>query len=133
MKSSNSNQKRRRTFVRFLGEINHALHEALEEEFRARGLTQAEMARIIGRSKSFVSRKMSGTSNMTIETLADLAFALDRPVMISFPSRHPSEGGNYTYGAPAYNGNLPGSVSLASVPRSMPALVGDKKVTVTAQ
>lgn len=79
--------KRSRTYARLIGSIRHALNQALGEEHERRGLTQAEMARILGRDRSFVSRKLAGTSNMTLETLADLAYALDRPVRIELPPR----------------------------------------------
>src|ERR1700680_474005 len=79
---------RRRTFVRLLGDIQHALNEALEAEHKKSGLTRAGMAKVIGRDRSFVTRKLNGTSNMTLETLADLAFALDRPVQVSLPERN---------------------------------------------
>lgn len=78
---------RRRSYVRLIGDIRHALNQALDEEHASRGLTRAEMARILGRHKSFVTRKLTGVSNMTLETLADLAFALDRPIKIQMPSR----------------------------------------------
>ena len=79
---------RRRTYVRLIGEIRHALNGALTEENERRGLTRAEIARILGKNKSVITRKFTGTSNMTLETLADLAYALDRPVRVSLPSRH---------------------------------------------
>lgn len=88
--------KRRQTYVRLLGEIAHALNKALEEEHAQRGLTQADIARMLGKQKSFVSRKLSGDTNMTLETLADLAYALDRPVRVSLPSRRPEHGRNYS-------------------------------------
>jgi hypothetical protein len=95
MKSSNLHiGKRRRTFVRLLSQIQHALLSALDEENRARGLTRAEIARLIGRNKSFVTRKLNGDSNMTLESLADLAFALDRPVKVEMPSRRAAAGSN---------------------------------------
>ena len=86
--------KRRRTYVRLLGDIQHALNKALEEENAKRGLTRAEIARVIGRNKSFVTRKLNGSSNMTLETFADLAFALDRPARVSLPERRDSLGMN---------------------------------------
>jgi ribosome-binding protein aMBF1 (putative translation factor) len=96
MKSSNPHiGKRRRTFVRMLGEISHELNAALEEEHSARGLTITEIAKIIERHKSFVSRKFSGDSNMTLQTLADLAYALNRPVKVTLPSRLPGTGANH--------------------------------------
>ena len=88
--------KRRQTYIRLLGEIAHALNKALDEEHAQRGLTQADIARMLGKQKSFVSRKLSGDTNMTLETLADLAYALDRPVRVSLPSRVPAVGQNFS-------------------------------------
>lgn len=92
--SSLSVDKRRRTYVRLIGEIHHALHQALEEEYAARKLTQQGMAEALDTEKSFISRKMNGLSNMTLETLADLAFALDRAVKVKLVSRHSSDRSN---------------------------------------
>lgn len=79
--------KRERAFARLIGDIRHELNQALAEEGAKRGLTQAKIAELLGKNKSFVSRKFNGTSNMTLETLADLAYALDRPIRISLPDR----------------------------------------------
>lgn len=87
--------KRRRTYVRLIGEIHHALNQALVEENALRQLTITKMAEILGHDKSFVSKKMSGMSNMTLETLADLAFALNRPVRVALPSRAAKLGSNH--------------------------------------
>lgn len=113
---------RRRTYVRMLGEIRHALLTALAEESAARGLTRTGMARELGRDKSFVTRKLAGTSNMTLETLADLAFALNRPVKVSLPERSGSPDSNSSV-VPAADVQPDGAawiggagVSLASVP-----------------
>lgn len=88
MKSSNLHiSKRRRTFSRFLGQIQHALNQALDEEHVKRGLTRAEMASSIRRDKAFITKKLTGVSNMNLETLSDLAFSLDRDIRISLPER----------------------------------------------
>ena len=110
--SSISMPDRRRTYVRMLGEIRHALLTALSEEAAGRGLTKAGMARELGCDKSFVTRKLEGTSNMTLETLADLAFALNRPVKVSLPARTGSLGSNST------------AVPAADVPLDMAAWIG---------
>jgi transcriptional regulator with XRE-family HTH domain len=94
MSSSLSIDARRRTYVRLIGAIRHALNQALTEEHTARGLTQADIARLLGKDKSFVSRKLAGTSNMTLETLADLAFAMDRPAYVLLPARAAAKGLN---------------------------------------
>lgn len=86
--------KRQRTYVRMIGDLRNQLNQALTEEFEKRGLTQAEMGRLIGRDKSFVSKKMNGVGNMTLETLADLAYALNRPVRFVLPDREKMGGHN---------------------------------------
>lgn len=92
--TSSSLDKRRRTYVRLVGKIQNALNQALAEEHEKRNLTRTGMATVLGTNKSFVTRKMNGTSNMTLETLADLAFALDRVVNIELLSRAQMAGSN---------------------------------------
>ena len=79
--------KRRRTYTRLIGEIHHALNQALTEENEDRQLTKAKMAEILGCDRGTITKLLSGTRNMRLETLADLAYALDRPVEVSLPSR----------------------------------------------
>ena len=77
---------RRRKFVRLIGDIQEELHRVLMDEHEVRGITQADIARMLGKDRSFVSRKMSGRSNMTLETIAELAWALDREILFRMPS-----------------------------------------------
>ena len=86
--------KRRRTYVRLVGEIHHALNQALGEEKEKRGLNMTKIAKALGIGRSAVSRKFDGRHNMTLETLADLAFALDRPVKVTLPERIPAAAGS---------------------------------------
>ncbi len=74
---------RRRTYTRLIGQIKRALNMALEEEKEKRGLSVTEIGQILDVDKSHISRKFAGTSNMTLETLADLAFALDRTIEVT--------------------------------------------------
>ncbi|MGQ3299656.1 helix-turn-helix transcriptional regulator [Reyranella sp.] len=82
-----SSDKRRRTYTRLVGEISHALNQALVEEHEDRNLTRAQMAAALGWNRASITKLLSGSRNMTLETLADLAFALDRPIRVSLPSR----------------------------------------------
>jgi hypothetical protein len=86
---------RRRSFVRLIGDIRYALNTALGEEHKDKNLTKSDVAKILKTNKSFVTRKLSGESNMTLATLSDLAFALNRTVNITLPSKRPAEGSNY--------------------------------------
>ena len=87
-------EKRRRTFVRLLGEIQHALNTALNEEKEKRGLNKTQIAKILGLDRSAISKRFDGRHNMTLETLADLAYALGRPVKVMLPERAKSTGSN---------------------------------------
>ncbi|EWY39261.1 XRE family transcriptional regulator [Skermanella stibiiresistens SB22] len=79
--------KRYYAYLRLVSDIKHALTQALAEEHAERGLTMADMARVLDVDRSHISRKLSGETNMTLETLADLAYALGRPVRVSLPPR----------------------------------------------
>jgi transcriptional regulator with XRE-family HTH domain len=95
MKSSKLHvSRRRRVFARFLGKIQHAILQALAEEHEKRGLTRAEIARILDTDKGFITKKLNGSSNMTVETMADFAYAMDRDIHISFPPRVAAAGSN---------------------------------------
>jgi len=47
------------------------------------GVTRTELARRIGKSKGFVTQILNGQHNMTLRTLADLAWALDARVRVA--------------------------------------------------
>lgn len=111
---------RQRTYARLIGEVRRALNEALIEENKAHGLTKSKIAATLGKNKSFVSRQLNGTGNMTLETLADLAYALNRPVKIAIPSRgvaaHTSYGSNQS-GSQSNSTSpvIPGRISVSSL------------------
>lgn len=73
-------EPRRRKFVRLIGRIQDELQRVFAEEQEENGLTKADLARRLGRDKGFITRKLTGTGNMTLETLADLAWALNREI-----------------------------------------------------
>lgn len=62
--------------------------EALHEAFEGRGLSQREVARRAGMTASAVSRNLAGEQNMTLETLAKLAFAAGLRVRPEFAEIH---------------------------------------------
>jgi len=51
--------------------------EALAEVLVAKGMTRSELAKRLGKSKSFVTQILGGDRNLTLRTLADVADALD--------------------------------------------------------
>jgi transcriptional regulator with XRE-family HTH domain len=50
--------------------------ETLWEMFHRAGLTKADLARRLGKSKAFVSQLFAGNRNLTLRTLADVADSL---------------------------------------------------------
>lgn len=50
---------------------------------QAQGMTQADIASKLGADRGWVSRKLSGPSNWTLRTLAELAEAMDGEIEIS--------------------------------------------------
>jgi hypothetical protein len=123
MSFSLKSDPRRRTYVRLIGEIQRALNSALEEEDAKRGLTQRNIADTLGKNKSVVSRLLSGKKNMTLESLADLAYALNRPVKVSLPARDFPPGSNRT----AFVSPLP----LTSTPPPV-KMANDSTLTVSS-
>lgn len=127
--------KRRRTYVRLIGEIHHALNQALSEEKAKRKLNKTEIGKILGVGRSAISKKFDGRHNLTLETLADLAYALDRPVKVTLPERIGVAGTNHHMPSPRRHiaGPVLASMKDATVPREMqnstmePAAAADRK------
>jgi transcriptional regulator with XRE-family HTH domain len=70
---------RSRTAGRLIGRIRRELLRAITDEKRG-GLTQQELARRLESERSNINRQLSGEAEMTLRSLADLAWALDREI-----------------------------------------------------
>jgi len=70
--------KRRRIYEReaLAFEASELISRLMEEQ----QLSKTDLARLVGTSKSHVTQLLSGSRNMTVHTLADLAFALGHKV-----------------------------------------------------
>ncbi len=87
---------RRKAFTRLISAIHRELAAALEGEGRARNLTQSDLANTLGVNKSAISRRLSGTSNLTLKSISDLAWALGHDVDFRLVSRRQKmAGANY--------------------------------------
>ena len=81
-----SDPKRRRIYEReaLAFEASELISRLMEEQ----QVSKTDLARLVGTSKSHVTQLLSGSRNMTVHTLADLAFALGHKVEIrSLPRR----------------------------------------------
>ncbi len=84
---------RSRTAGRFIGRVRRELLRALTEEKQA-GLTQRDLAHRLDSRRSSINRQLSGDAEITLRSLAEIAWALGRE--ISFELRRPehTEGQN---------------------------------------
>lgn len=56
------------------------------------GVSKKELANRLGKSRSFVTQTLSGSRNLTLKTLSDVAYALGAKVKVSFePNNEQSE------------------------------------------
>lgn len=78
---------RRKQFMRFITKVYELLEDSYWEEHDNNGLTKTKIADSLGVHKSFVTRLLRGTSNMTLETFSDLAFELNRDIKIDLVER----------------------------------------------
>jgi len=69
-------------------EITIALSEALAEK----GITRAELAKRLGKTKGFVSQILAGGRNLTLRTIADVADALGCHIGITCERVRQNEG-----------------------------------------
>jgi transcriptional regulator with XRE-family HTH domain len=70
---------RSRAAGRFIGRVRRELLRAITEEKRA-GLSQQELARRLDMPRSSINRQLSGEAQITLRSLAELAWALDREI-----------------------------------------------------
>jgi transcriptional regulator with XRE-family HTH domain len=83
-KKSKSNDKERE-YERLVAQetLIFEATEMISELLEADGVTRKELADKLDRSKGFVTQILSGDRNMTLRTLADLAFALQHRVRVA--------------------------------------------------
>lgn len=79
---------RERKVGRFIGAVRNEIQKAYAEEKAAGHTTQAALARDLGVSRSVVNRRIRSLQNLTVRSVAELAWALNREIVFVF--RKPS-------------------------------------------
>lgn len=69
---------RSRVAGRFIG----AAHDELRAAFERSGKTQQEVADLLGVDKAVINRRLKGTENLTLRTLAEMAWAINHDVRV---------------------------------------------------
>lgn len=75
---------RRKAQLRLLGDVHTQIGNAVDEERKSHGLTRRQIAETLGWDKGALTKKLRSSANVTLETLADLGFALNREVLVFF-------------------------------------------------
>jgi plasmid maintenance system antidote protein VapI len=78
-------------FLRLAGEIEGQLREAYHHRFQAGQVNQLSLAERLEVGRSVISRRLNGQTNMTIETIADMAWALDLHVEVTFRDKRAAD------------------------------------------
>ncbi|MGN7821403.1 helix-turn-helix domain-containing protein [Chitinophaga sp. 22536] len=61
--------------------LSFAISQRILEILEYRGISQAELARMLSKSESEISKWMSGVHNFTSETIAKIEVALDEDIL----------------------------------------------------
>lgn len=74
-KPSGDNQVPEGTFGYFRSRNRHRIYSLIIREFKRAGISQADLARRLGKTPDVVCRLLRAPSNLTLDTLSDVLFA----------------------------------------------------------
>jgi len=80
--SRRTTDDRRKVFLNLSAQIEGQLREAYDRKFQAGVATQSSLARKLGVNRSAVHNRLMGHTNMTVETIAEMVWALDYAIKI---------------------------------------------------
>jgi hypothetical protein len=66
----------RGTLAYFRARLKQRIHSLIVREFKESGLSQADLARRLGKEPAQLCRLLSGPGNLTLDTVSDLLFAI---------------------------------------------------------
>lgn len=87
---------RSRKAGRFITRVHREIQKAFAEVSSSTGMTQRELAEKVGVDRSTMNKRLLGEANLTLRTVAELAWALDRDIDFKLHSRRKAVGRNYT-------------------------------------
>ncbi|OSQ30274.1 hypothetical protein [Thalassospira sp. MCCC 1A03138] len=73
---------------RFIGQVRRDLVKAVEEATSKYGKTRSDMARNIGCDKAVITRKLSGKADLTLRSIAEIAYESNTRPKIVFEKAH---------------------------------------------
>lgn len=111
--------QRRAAYLRLSGLIEGLLREAYLRRHTEGRETQASLARKLGVGRSTVNKRLLGHSNLTIETIADLSWALEHQFEVRLRDMNPTQPTNSSSNsasAVVQANSLPTKSTAASLP-----------------
>jgi hypothetical protein len=81
--------ERARKASRFIGHVRSELQHALICEKKERKITQQEIANLLGVNRSVINRQLMGTENLTLRSVAELAWALNWDICFELRKAQP--------------------------------------------
>jgi plasmid maintenance system antidote protein VapI len=88
--------ERPRKVSRFISHVRSELQSALIGEKKVRKLTQQAIAKMLGVNRSVINRQFVGTENLTLRSVADLAWALGYDIDFKLRKNEVEVGDNYS-------------------------------------
>ena len=85
---------KKRAAGRFIGAVRKALVEAAIDEKKRSGISQQRVAECLGVNRSVINRMLNGSANLTLRSVAELAWALGLEPSFALKRRTPTGGDN---------------------------------------
>jgi hypothetical protein len=84
---------RRKVFLSLSGSIESQLRDAYAKRNAQDGLTQADIAKKLNVDRSAIHHRLTGRRNMTVETIADMVWALGHRINVDIfdPAERPED------------------------------------------
>ncbi len=118
---------RSRKAGRFIGRVRDEIVKAFLQEKEAHGISQEKVAQTLGVNRSQINRILKGEENLTLRTVADLAWALDRDIVFSLVKSEKSLGQNHFPDQARIQirstANWPSNATRASGPSELPRII----------
>jgi hypothetical protein len=86
--------ERARHAGRFIGRVRGEPLRALSERKSEIGFSQQGLAQKLDAKRSLINRQLSGEANLTLRSLADLAWAMDMEISFELKKPYPKAGQN---------------------------------------
>jgi hypothetical protein len=89
--SRRTSDPRRKMFLYLSGQIEGQLREAYDRLFQAGLATQSSIAKKLSVDRSAIHHRLMGHTNMTMETIADMVWALNHAIKVEIFDPHTTQ------------------------------------------